>query len=98
MSITFLGIIAGLLTSTSFIPQAYKVIKTKRTQDISLPMYSLCTVGVFLWIVYGLMIQDIAIILTNVITFVPTLVILILTVKYHGQKNRLTDLSTNERK
>ena len=61
MSITLLGVFAGLLTSGSFIPQAYKVIKTKRTQDISLPMYSLCTIGVFVWIIYGLMINDLAV-------------------------------------
>ena len=89
MSITLLGIFAGLLTSTSFIPQAYKVIKTKRTQDISLPMYSLCTIGVFIWIIYGLMINDLAVLLTNIITFVPTLIILILTL--HNQiKNKRT--------
>lgn len=81
MTITLLGVFAGLLTSCSFIPQAYKVIKTKRTQDISLPMYSLCTIGVLIWIIYGILIKDIAIILTNVITFVPTFIILILTIK-----------------
>ncbi|WP_416825213.1 SemiSWEET family sugar transporter [Ectobacillus polymachus] len=47
MSITLLGVVAGILTSCSFIPQAYKVIKTKRTHDISIPMYCLCTLGVF---------------------------------------------------
>jgi MtN3 and saliva related transmembrane protein len=82
MSMTLLGVVAGILTSSSFIPQAYKVIKTKRTHDISIPMYCLCTVGVFLWIVYGLMIKDIAVLLTNVVTFVPTVMILILTCKY----------------
>jgi MtN3 and saliva related transmembrane protein len=80
MSITILGIFAGLLTSCSFIPQAYKVIKTKRTQDISIPMYSLCTVGVVIWIIYGLMINDFAIMLTNIVTFVPTLIILVITI------------------
>ena len=85
MSITLLGVFAGLLTSCSFIPQAYKVIKTNRTQDISLPMYSLCTVGVFIWIIYGFLINDLAILLTNIVTFVPTLVILILTLKNYIQ-------------
>lgn len=85
MSITLLGVFAGMLTSCSFFPQAYKVIKTKRTQDISIPMYSLCTFGVFIWIIYGLMIDDLAIILTNIVTFVPTLIILILTVKNQTQ-------------
>ncbi|MBS4191964.1 SemiSWEET transporter [Bacillus sp. FJAT-49705] len=85
MSITLLGVIAGIFTSCSFIPQAYKVIKTKRTSDISIPMYCLCTVGVFLWIIYGLLIKDIAVLLTNIVTFIPTVIILILTVKYHVQ-------------
>lgn len=89
MSITLLGVIAGILTSASFIPQAYKVIKTKRTHDISIPMYCLCTLGVFFWIIYGLMIKDIAVLLTNIVTFVPTVTILILTVKYHVQPNNL---------
>ena len=83
MSITLLGVFAGLLTSCSFIPQAYKVIKTKRTQDISLPMYSLCTIGVFVSTIYGLMINDLAVLLTNIITFVPTFIILILTLNNH---------------
>ena len=88
MSITLLGVFAGLLTSCSFIPQAYKVIKTNRTQDISLPMYSLCTIGVFIWIIYGLMINDLAVLLTNIITFVPTCIILILTLKNHIQNKQ----------
>lgn len=88
MSITLLGVFAGLLTSCSFFPQAYKVIKTKRTQDISIPMYSLCTVGVLIWIFYGLLINDVAIILTNIVTFVPTLIILILTIKNQTQINQ----------
>jgi MtN3 and saliva related transmembrane protein len=88
MSITLLGILAGALTSCAFIPQAYKVIKTKRTEDISIPMYTLCTIGVFIWILYGIFINDLAILLTNIVTFIPTLIILILTVKYHFQNKR----------
>jgi len=84
VSITLLGVVAGILTSCSFIPQAYKIIKTKRTHDISIPMYCLCTLGVFLWMVYGLVIKDIAVLLTNVVTFIPTVIILTLTLKYKG--------------
>ena len=88
MSITYLGILAGILTSCSFFPQAYKVIKTKRTQDISIPMYTLCTLGVLIWIIYGIMIKDIAVLFTNFVTFVPTLIILILTVRNHLEEKR----------
>lgn len=89
MSITLLGILAGALTSCSFIPQAYQVIKTKRTEGISIPMYTLFTIGVFIWILYGILIHDLAIILTNIVTFIPALIILILTLKYHLLNKRM---------
>ena len=52
-------------------------------------MYTLCTIGVFTWILYGILINDLAILLTNIVTFIPTLIILILTVKYHVQNKRI---------
>ena len=86
MSITLLGILAGALTSSSFIPQAYRIIKTKRTEGISIPMYTLFTIGVFIWLIYGILMHDLAVILTNIVTFIPALIILILTVKYHHKR------------
>lgn len=89
MSITFLGILAGVLTSSSFIPQAYQIIKTKRTDGISIPIYTLFTIGILIWIIYGIMMHDLAILLTNIVTFIPALIILILTVKYHLLNKRV---------
>lgn len=89
MSITFLGILAGALTSSSFIPQAYQIIRTKRTDGISIPMYTLFTIGIFIWIIYGILMHDLAILLTNIVTFIPALIILILTVKYHLLNKRV---------
>ena len=65
-----IGYLAATLTTVSFLPQAILTIKTKDTESLSLSMYSLFTVGVFLWLIYGVYISDKAIIFANAITFV----------------------------
>ncbi|MEL6919261.1 MAG: SemiSWEET transporter, partial [Bacteroidota bacterium] len=50
-----IGNIAASLTTISFLPQAIKTIKTKDTKNLSFPMYLLFVMGVSLWIVYGLL-------------------------------------------
>ncbi len=63
-----IGYIAATLTTTSFLPQAIMTIKTRNTDSLSLGMYSAFTLGVFLWLIYGLKIGDNAIIFANAIT------------------------------
>ncbi len=65
-----IGYIAALLTTSSFLPQAVKTIRTRDTQSLSLGMYSIFTVGVFLWLIYGICLADRAIIFANAVTFV----------------------------
>lgn len=63
-----IGNIAAILTSISFLPQAIKIIKTKDTKSISLPMYIMFVVGIVLWLIYGFMRDDIPLILANIVT------------------------------
>jgi len=72
MTITtqIIGYVAATLTTASFLPQAILTIKTKDTESLSLGMYSLFTLGVFCWLIYGITISDKAIIFANTITFV----------------------------
>jgi len=77
-----IGIIAAILTTISFLPQAIKAIKTKDTKGISLTMYTLFFLGVTLWLIYGVLMKDLPIILANSITFLLSGTILILKVKY----------------
>ena len=70
------GTIAAILTTLSFLPQAYQVIKTKDTSSISLDMYTMFVFGVFLWIIHGWNIQDYNLIGANTITFVFASIIL----------------------
>lgn len=69
MEISFIiGNIAAVLTSISFLPQAIQVIKTKNTKAISLPMYILFTLGIILWLIYGILKEDFPIIMSNIVT------------------------------
>ncbi|MDA9231258.1 SemiSWEET transporter [Rickettsiales bacterium] len=73
--------IAAFLTTISFIPQAIKIIRTKDTSAISLVMYLLFTVGVFFWIIFGILIKTNIIIIANIITFTFAFIILSVKIK-----------------
>jgi MtN3 and saliva related transmembrane protein len=77
-----LGLIAGALTTVAFIPQVVKIWKSKHTLDISLGMFSIFSVGVFLWLLYGIQLGALPIILSNGITLVLSLTILVFKLKY----------------
>ncbi len=77
------GIIAGIATTGSFVPQAYKVYKTKHTHDLSIGMFLLMTCGLIMWLIYGIQHQAISIIAANAVTLVLTLYILVMKIK-HG--------------
>ena len=63
-----IGSAAAILTTASFFPQAFHVLRTRDTQAISLAMYTLFTAGIALWGVYGLMTGQLPIIISNGIT------------------------------
>ena len=66
----FIGYIAAILTTLSYLPQVMRVILTRQTRDISRNMYILQGVGVFLWLSYGISLSNLPIILANAMTFV----------------------------
>jgi len=63
-----IGYLAATLTTASFVPQAILTIKTKDTESLSLGMYSTFTLGVLCWLIYGIYLDDKAIIFANAIT------------------------------
>lgn len=79
---TIIGLVAATCTTISFVPQALRTIKTKHTKDLSLTMYSLFTIGIFLWFVYGILVKDLPLMVANGITLLFTSTILILKIKY----------------
>lgn len=79
--ILFFGYIAAACTTISFVPQAIKVYKTKSTKDISSGMFSLMTLGVAFWLIYGLMINSFPIVAANVVTLFLSLYILLMKIR-----------------
>ena len=80
--IEFIGFMAAACTTLAFVPQAMKTIETKDTASISLWMYVIFTVGVFLWLTYGLFIRNWPIIAANAVTFALASTILWFKLKY----------------
>ena len=70
--ITIIGYLAGICTAVAQFPQAYKVYKTKETSSISLPMYSIMTLGIIFWFAYGLLLSNLPMILANGICLIPS--------------------------
>ncbi|AFZ20110.1 SemiSWEET transporter [Allocoleopsis franciscana] len=80
--INILGLIAGTLTTIAFLPQLFKTWKSKSAKDVSLVMMITFSVGIFLWIIYGIAIGAMPIIVTNAVTLVLALMILVLKIRY----------------
>ncbi len=76
------GYCAGILTTISFVPQLIRVWRLRSARDISLAMFLSFSLGVFLWLVYGISLHSIHIILANGITLALSLAILILKLRF----------------
>lgn len=64
-----IGIVAACLTTFAFAPQVIKLIKDRNTKSLSLIMCFMQTIGIFLWLVHGIIIEDFALIFANSISF-----------------------------
>jgi MtN3 and saliva related transmembrane protein len=80
--VTVLGLVAGTLTTLSFLPQLLKAWKSRSTHDISIGMFSLLAVGITLWIVYGVVTSDLPVVVANSVTLVFVGLILALKLRY----------------
>jgi MtN3 and saliva related transmembrane protein len=76
------GLSAAVLTMFGFLPQAIKIYRTKSVNDISLMAILQLTVGIFLWLLYGIHLKNFVIILANSVTFLILVAVLVLFFKY----------------
>jgi MtN3 and saliva related transmembrane protein len=74
--VTAIGLGAAFCTTIAFLPQAIKTWRTRSTKDISLGMFLIFSIGIALWLIYGLLQHDIPLIAANGITLVLALIIL----------------------
>jgi MtN3 and saliva related transmembrane protein len=82
LGITLLGITAGTLTTIAFLPQLFKVWRSKSAKDISMTWLITFNSGVLLWLIYGLLLGQLPIVLANAVTLGLTWVILGFKLKY----------------
>lgn len=87
-SIETVGFIAGTLTTIAFVPQVYKTIKTKSAEDVSIFMFLIFSIGVSLWVVFGLKQNQPPIYITNSVVFVLAVIQIILKIKYDYLKRK----------
>jgi MtN3 and saliva related transmembrane protein len=77
-----LGLLAGLLTTTAFIPQVLRTWRTRSANDLSTGMFVVFCSGVTLWLIYGILTRDLPVIIANAVTLMLALTILIMKFKY----------------
>lgn len=80
--VELIGSVAAFLTTACFFPQVHKVLTTRDTKSISLVMYTLFTLGVALWFVYGVLLVKWPIIIANIVTFTCSVIILAAKIRY----------------
>ena len=73
---------AALLTTAAFAPQALKAWRSRSTKDVSLAMFTMMVGGIALWLTYGILINDIPLILANAVTLILAGAILLAIIRF----------------
>jgi len=81
---TTLGLLAGTLTSIASVPQLVKTIRTRHARDISIWQPVLLSIGVALWLMYGMLINDMPLILSNIIPLACNVMLAFLKLRYRN--------------
>jgi len=87
VSPTSIGLIAGTLTSLAAIPQLVKTLKTRHVRDLSIWQPLLLTIGVALWMIYGILINDLPLIIANITPLLCNALLIGMKIRY-GRNDR----------
>ena len=87
MNAWYIGIIAGVLTSVSLLPQLIKIIREKKAENISYAMLIVLVAGLSCWVWYGVLREDIPIIVTNGFSVLVNSLVIIFTIKYKNNNS-----------
>jgi MtN3 and saliva related transmembrane protein len=82
VSSTTIGLMAGTLTSIAAIPQVIKTLKTRHVRDISIWQPLLLAFGLALWLIYGILINDLPLILANITPLICNVVLTGMKIRY----------------
>jgi MtN3 and saliva related transmembrane protein len=81
-TINFIGYIAATCTTVAFLPQLIRVVRLRSAREISLGMFCVFSMGTALWLTYGLLSHSMPVVVANAVTFVLSLSILVLKLRY----------------
>ena len=84
-STTILGYMAGALTTMSLVPQVMKLCKTRSARDVSIVMFLIFSLGISLWIAYGVSIHSMPVIIANTVSLLLGFIVLWLKFKFNGR-------------
>lgn len=82
MAILIIGILAGTLCTVSFVPQVVKIYRSKDAKSLSLWTFAIFLSGVFLWLIYGMLIRELPIIIANLATLILVLLVMLMKIRY----------------
>ena len=83
-----IGTVAAVLTTASFVPQVWLTYKTRDVSGVSLGMYSAFTIGVGLWLVYGLLVGAWPIVAANAVTLTMAIAILVMKLRFSDKPTK----------
>lgn len=81
-AVNAIGMAAAVCTTVSFVPQLIRVWRLRSAREISLIMFLVFSLGVFLWLIYGVFIHSMPVILANAVTLALSLAILALKIRF----------------
>ena len=90
-AVTLLGYLAAAVSTASFLPQAWKIIKSRQTKDISFGMYLLTIAAFGLWLTFGILARQWPLVVSNSICFILSAFILAMKVLPQSRKNAVAD-------
>jgi MtN3 and saliva related transmembrane protein len=79
-----IGSVAGTLTTLSFLPQVFKVVREHKTAGISRSMYAVFMVGATLWLIYGILIGSTPVIAANAVSLLLAGIVLVMKIRIDG--------------
>lgn len=85
--IEILGYTAGAITSLTFLPQVIKTLREKSAKDVSMMMFIIAVVNQTMWVVYGALLSNWVIILTNAVILSMSLTMIILKLRYSAKED-----------
>lgn len=91
MTHTWVGLVAGLLTSVASIPQVIKTWRSRHARDLSIWQPLLLSAGVALWLVYGMLIRDLPLIIANITPLVCNLLLTAMKLHFSGNDGAVNE-------